>query len=126
MPVPKYTPLTDITGLCERIYERDGFVKWSEVASALGLSRQAVQARLSKAVAAGDLPEDVYDRWRSVSSRLTQSKRNRELKKENERCRISVVLSPENKQWVLEECVTRRCSSADIINGLINREREQK
>lgn len=123
MPTPPRATLAELTGLCERIYERDGFVKWSEVAETLGLSRQAVQSRLSKAVASGELTEDVYDRWRSVSSRLAQSKSNRELKKENDRLRISVVLTPENKQWVLEECVTRRCSSADIINGLINKER---
>lgn len=123
MPVPKYTPLTDITGLCERIYKRDGFVKWSEVATALGISRQAVHARLKKAVEAGDLTEVEYDRWRSVSSRLSQSKQNRVIKKENERCRISVVLTPENKKWMTEECVSRRCSSADLLNGLINKER---
>ena len=124
VPTPKYTPLEEITTLCERIYESDGFVKWSEVAKLLGITRSAVQARLSKAVASGRLSEETYNKWRSVSSRLMESRRRLDLKRENERCRVTIVLTPANKKWIQEQCETRGCSSADLINGFITRERE--
>ena len=125
MPTPRYTPLEEIIGLCESIYKRDGFVKWSEVADILGITRSAVQARLAKAVATSKLSQETYENWRSVSSRVAQSKKNKEIRLENDRCRITVVLTPRNKQWIQEQGALRQCTSSDIINGLLTREREE-
>lgn len=123
--VTKRAPATlqELRTLCETLYLRDGFVKWAEVADILGITRQAVFNRLNKAVEQGQLTEDDVNRWRSMSSRHAQSRKNLELKRENEKLRITVTLTPENKQWLTQQAILHRATTSDILNGLINKER---
>lgn len=116
--------LQDVIDVCETLYARDGFVKWAEVADAFNVSRQAIHARLKAAITKGDLDEATFDRWRSVSSRRAQSKVNRELKRQRDRCNLSVTLTPENVAWVRTECLARRLTSSDLLNGLVTKARE--
>lgn len=112
--------------MCEHLYKRDGFVKWTEVAELLGVTRQAVFNRLNDAVKRGRLSAEDLDRWRSSASRRAQSRQNIKLKKESEKLRISITLTPDNKRWIAYQCEQLHCISSDIINGLINLEREKQ
>lgn len=126
MPYVPQTSLEALVATCERIYARDGFVKWADVATEHGISRQAVQARLKKATESGHLsPEDVT-RWMSMSARLTQTKRNAEARKAQERLRIQLTLTPENGDWLWRECDIRGLRTGDIINGLITKARSSE
>jgi hypothetical protein len=120
----KYIPLEDIVATCEQLYTAHGFVKWADVAKVHDISRQGVLNRLQSACDRGDLPPDTLDRWRSTSARAAQSRSNETLRRENDRLRFSMTLTPENKRWLDAECVARKCRSADIVNGLINKARE--
>ena len=126
MGIPKYIPLEDIVKTCERLYQVDGFVKWSDVGDIFGVSRQGVLKRLQAAEQKGDLEAGTLDRWRSTSARIAQSKSNEQLKRENERMQISITLTPNNRRWLNTECVARKCRPADIINGLIAKARERE
>lgn len=114
--------------ICERLYQLNGFVKWADVGKALGVSRQAIQLRLRAAVTRGDLPESEMERWASVSSRRATSrenhKRSRLTYEEKRRLKTEFTLLPENYEWLRAECVYRKCTTADLLNGLITRERE--
>ena len=118
--------LDEITSMCERLYQRDGFVKWSEVATAFGVSRQAVSIRLIKAVKEGKIPSENYERWRSMSSRISQSRYNKDVREENAKLNISVTLTSDNKKWLSTESVVTQSSTSDLINGLINKARMAK
>lgn len=124
MPIPKYTPLADILATCEQLYETHGFVKWADVGKVHGISRQGVLNRLQAATERGDLAPDTLDRWRSTSARVAQSRSNETLRREQERLRCNITLTPNNKRWLDTECVSRQCRAGDIINGLINKARE--
>jgi hypothetical protein len=116
--------LEEISEVCERFYQRDGFVKWSDVASVFGISRQAVQNRLRTAVEKGDLPADTVARWQSVSSRLAASRERREQAREDAKLTIQVTLTSENLKWLRTECGVRGLRSSDVVNGLINKQRQ--
>jgi len=117
--------LEKLTEICERFYERDGFVKWADVGKALGVSRQAVQLRLRAAVEKGHLTPETVERWQSMTSRAAAA-REREARRleENNAGRLRIKLTPENHAWLLEQCAFRRVTSADLINGILTRERE--
>lgn len=116
--------------ICEKLYQLNGFVKWADVGKALGVSRQAIQLRLRAAQAKGTLDDATYDRWSSMTARAAVARENRAASQAREnaerRLEIKVRLSPENVEWLRAECVFRKVTSADIINGLINKERNQK
>lgn len=115
--------------VCERFYARDGFVKWTDVGAALGVSRQAVQLRLKAATERGDIAPETVESWQSMTSRAATA-REREAerykaKKARERLILRIQLTEENMAWLRETAVFRGSTSADIINGLINRERRK-
>lgn len=116
--------LEEIKALCETLFIRDGFVKWAEVASILGISRQAVFNRLNKALDQGQISEPEFERWRSMSSRQAQSRKNEQKRRENEKLRIAATLTPENKQWLMTQTVLNKATTSDIINGLMNKARQ--
>jgi len=124
MGYAKYIPLEDIVATCEQLYEANGFVKWADVGKVHEISRQGVLNRLQKATERGDLALEVMDRWRSTTSRLAKSRANEELRRENEKLRFQMTLTPENKRWLDTECVARGIHSADLVNGLINKARQ--
>ncbi len=123
--VTKCAPATveELRTLCENIYKRDGFVKWTEVAELLGASRQAIFNRLNVSVAKGQLTEAEVERWRSFSRRAL-TRKNEQLRREQEKLRISVTLTSDNKRWLAYNSQKEHCTTSDIINGLINRARE--
>ncbi len=124
-PVPSVT-LEHLLALCDRFYEKNGFVKWSEVAEVVGLSRQAIQLRLKGAVERGLITQEQVDRYRSMSSRVATTREKREASREAESRRLSVMFTEENIEWLREESVIRGVRIPDIINGLVNRAREAK
>lgn len=126
MASPRYTPLEDIIKTCERLYEAHGFVKWADVGEIFGVSRQSILQRLQNATERGDLAPGTLDRWRSTSARIAQSKSNEQLRRENERLKISITLTPNNRRWLDTECVVRQCRPADIINGLLTKASAQQ
>lgn len=122
-PAPK-VPLQQLFGTCETLYQRDGFVRWADVAKVHGISRQGVQLRFKKALETGELDEATYKRWESASSRRTViAKRAQERQQERNHLRLIVTLTPENKAWLEAQCSERGITSADIINGLLNKAR---
>ena len=118
--------LEHLLALCERFYEKNGFVKWSEVAEVVGLSRQAIQQRLKGAVERGLITQEQVDRYRSMSSRTAAARENKEATRIRDNQRIYVLFTDENLQWLREESVIRGVRIPDIINGLVNRAREAK
>lgn len=136
MANPAVNSLDAICETCEALYERDGFVKWSDVGAALGVSRQAIQLRLKAAVEKGTLSPETVERWQSMTSRAavtrerTKAQEEREVaalarKRERERNTLKVLLTPENMAWVRREAVLRKVHTPDLINGLITRAREE-
>ena len=124
-PQPKVR-LEHHLSICERFYEKNGFVKWADVAEALGISRQGVQLRLKTAVERGEISQELVERFQSMTSRAAVSRENRENKQDRERLRLSVLFTAENLQWLQEEAVVRGVRTNDIVNGLVNRAREAK
>lgn len=116
--------LPEIVATCEKFYARDGFVKWADVARVYDITRQAVQFRLKKAVATGELDEATFNRWASPTSRAAAARNNRLASREREKLQIRLTLSEENIKWLREQCVLRGVTSADILNGLLNKARE--
>lgn len=127
MPVPVRFTDKQMFDICEKLYQLNGFVKWADVGKALGVSRQAVQLRLKAAIRRGELTEADYERWASMTARAAVARENRAKSRvtdtERKRQNLSCRLSPENADWLRTECVFRKATSADIINGLINKER---
>jgi predicted DNA-binding protein YlxM (UPF0122 family) len=107
------------------LYARDGYVKWTEVALELGVSRQAVHDRLKRAVASGKVSQADFERYRSASSRATASRRREHERDEAAKRLIQIQLTPENLTWIRTECEIRKVRSSDIINGLITKARNQ-
>ena len=109
---------------CADFYKRDGFVKWADVARALGVSREAVRQRVQKAITTGELDQATYELYQSMSARRAASRYNEELRRDLDKRRPQVSLSPENYAWLRAQTELRRLTASDIINGLINRARE--
>lgn len=109
---------------CEDFYKRDGFVKWADVARALGITRQAAQIRINKLRETGNLDDATFERYRSMSSRRAASRTNEELRRQAQKCQRTIALTPENEAWIRKECELRKVLTSDIVNGLINKARE--
>lgn len=129
MPNPIRFTDEQMFALCEKLYARDGFVKWSDVGAALGVSRQAIQLRLRAAQRRGNLTEEQYNRWASITARRAVSrerrKQSQEEYKEKQRLQCEFELTQENYEWVRAECILRKVHTVDLLNGLITREREK-
>jgi AraC-like DNA-binding protein len=97
VPPERYTEL--IT-LAEAHYSRQGFVKWSALATELGLSRQRILQLMQQAVGLGYITSDDLDRYRSEAARRMAARTNRELRRDLERLKLQVVLTPDNLSWL--------------------------
>lgn len=123
MPVSA-VPLQQILLTCEALYQKDGFVRWVDVAKSYGLSRQAIQLRLRRAIESGQLDQSTYDRWESMSSRrTTTAKRAKARKSEEAHLELRCALTPDNHAWLQAECERRGCTRSDIVNGIITKSR---
>jgi hypothetical protein len=116
--------LAELVSTCEKLYERDGFVKWADVARVYEVSRQAVHNRLKAAVEKGELDGPTFLRWSSPTSRAAASRGNRAASREREKHLIRTQLTEANLKWLREQCVVKGVTTADVINGLINKARE--
>jgi hypothetical protein len=122
--VKSQVPLNQIFVSCEALYQRDGFVKWADVAKIHGLSRQAIPKRMERAIATGELDQATYDRWSSMSSRRAILAQRRTDTRHNENQKSTrLTFTEDNANWLRTECEVRQCTRADIINGLINKAR---
>lgn len=124
-PKPKAS-LEQLLAICERFYEKNGFVKWADVAEVLGISRQAVQLRLRAAVERNEITQEQVERYQSMTSRNAVAREKREVSRELDIRRVTILFTDENLQWLREESVIRGVRIPDIINGLVNRAREAK
>ena len=122
--------LPEIVTVCQALYERDGFVQWTEAGEALGITRQAVVRRLQRAVAAGDLDEATFECWQSISTRAAitreRTKRNQDAKRDKAKRTITLTFTEENYAWLRKHCVLRSLRASDVLNGCVTRMREEE
>lgn len=123
MAPPSKLSLAELVETCEAIYQRDGYVKWAEVAEIYGVSRQAIQTRIQRELAKGTLPPEAVNRWQSMSSRAAYTRRRKETQDLNNRMRLDIQLTAENYTWLDLQCLNRGSTRTDVINGLINKAR---
>jgi hypothetical protein len=125
MPVLNTDTYDDLIERCERHYAAQGFVKWSDLATELGVSRQLILQKLQRAVCHGLISPADLDRYRSTAARTRLGRTNEGIRRANDRLRVPVVLTPENHQWLRAQVQSRPgVTTADLINGFITRARE--
>ena len=126
LPAPRArtkVALPEIVRVCEALYARDGFVQWTDVGEAVGLTRQATYQRIKQAVERGEIPEADFTRWQSLSTRRAisreRSKQTLVNKREKEKRTFQIEFTPENYAWLREQAVLKGVSTADLVNGLV-------
>lgn len=108
---------------CADFYKRDGFVKWADVARALGISREGVRQRVQKAITTGELDQSTYELYQSMSARRATARYNEEQRRSEAKLNLQVTITPENGAWLRAQRTLRRLTSSDIINGLLTKAR---
>jgi hypothetical protein len=125
MPVLNTDTYTDLIERCERHYAAQGFVKWSDLATELGVSRQLILQKLQRAVCHGLISPADLDRYRSTAARTTLSRANEDIRRANGRLRVQLALTPDNHRWLRDQVESRPgVTTADLINGFLTRARE--
>lgn len=120
-PGPKpAVPLEAIIAVCEELYTRSGFVKFTEAAQRLGLQDGTLHKRFRDAIARGDLSPETVDRWRSLTARRRITAAARKAKHARSTGRIEVTLTPENFEYVKAQCAKHNGNMSEIVNGIIN------
>jgi hypothetical protein len=115
----------DLIERCERHYAAQGFVKWSDLATELGVSRQLILQKLQRAVCHGLVSPADLDRFRSTAARTRLGRTNEDIRRANDRFRVQLTLTSDNHQWLRAQVQSRPgVTTADLINGLITRARE--
>jgi hypothetical protein len=106
-------------------YATQGFVKWTDLATELGVSRQLILQKLQRAVCHGLVTPADLDRFRSTAARTRLGRTNEDIRRANDRFRVQLTLTPDNHQWLRAQVQSRPgVTTADLINGLITRARE--
>lgn len=108
----------DLITRAEAHYDRQGFVKWSDLASELGVSRQRILQMMQAAIGFGHITSDDLERYRSVASRSKATQQNTEKRRDLERLRIQLTLTPENYEWLV--AALESGSYGTTRNDLIN------
>jgi sugar phosphate isomerase/epimerase len=118
LPTERYTELIN---LAEAHYARQGFVKWSALATELGLSRQRILQLMQQAVCLGHITGEDLDRYRSEASRRKAARTNSELRREAERLKLQLLLTPANRSWLdaALEAAPAGTTRSDLINTAI-------
>jgi len=115
----------DLIERCERHYAAQGFVKWTDLATELGVSRQLILQKLQRAVCHGLVSPADLDRFRSTAARTRLGRTNEDIRRANDRFRVQLTLTSDNHQWLRAQVQSRPgVTTADLINGLITRARE--
>lgn len=122
---PRFT-IQEMLEICERFYQRDGFVKWADVARALGVSRTAIQSRVTTATERGEIDQATLDRYRNIGSRAAASREREKARKDGYNLTtFPITLTEENANWVRKEAAFKGVYKTEFINGLITKAREQ-
>lgn len=118
-------PLEDLLATCEALYARQGYVRWSQVALAYGVSRQAIQLRLRAAVATGRLTEDLYRRWQTPSSVSATAREAGEggATVPERQARFQISAPHEDAQWLRTEAAASGLRPSDVLYGLLRQAR---
>ena len=118
IPTERYT---ELIALAEAHYARQGFVKWTDLASELGLSRQRILQLLQQAICLGHLTEDDLDRYRSEAARRAAARTNESLRRDLERLKVKLILTPDNLSWLDSALASAPHGStrSDLINAAI-------
>lgn len=108
----------DLIKRAEAHYSRQGFVKWSDLASELGVSRQRILQMMQRAIGLGHITRSDLDRYRSVASRSKMARQNKELRRDLKRRRMQITLTPENYEWLVAACESGSYGTtrSDLIN----------
>ena len=115
----------DLLERCERHYAAQGFVKWTDLATELGTSRQLILQKLQRAVCRGLISSADLDRYRSTAARTRLGRTNEDIRRANDRLRVQVTLTADNHQWLRTQVQSRPgTTTGDLINGLLTRARE--
>jgi len=108
----------DLIKRAEAHYSRQGFVKWSDLASELGVSRQRILQMMQIAIGLGHITADDLERYRSVASRSKLARQNEEMRRDLKRRHVQLTLTPENYEWLVAACDSGSygTSRSDLIN----------
>ena len=111
--------------LAEAHYTHQGFVKWSDIALELGVSRQRVLQLAQISVTRGYITEADLDHYRSTASRRSASRYSAQVRREMERLKLSITLTPENLRWLdaALEAAQHGTTRNDLINTAITQYR---
>lgn len=113
-------PLETIVSVCEELYARSGFVKWTEVAERVGLDNGTIHKRFKDAIKRGDLTPETVERWRSLTARRRITAENAKAKNRRALGRIEITLTPDNFEFVKQQCTKHSGNMTEIVNGIIN------
>jgi DNA-binding transcriptional regulator LsrR (DeoR family) len=106
---------SEVIALAEAHYARQGFVKWTDLATELGLSRQRILQLLQRAVCLGLITEDDLDRYRSEAA----------LRRDLEKLKLHLVLTPANHEWLTaaHAAAPHGTTTSDLINAALTQYR---
>jgi hypothetical protein len=129
MPLLNTDTYDDLIERCERHYAAQGFVKWTDLATELGVSRQLILQKLQRAVCHGLISPADLDRYRSTAARTKLGRANEDIRlanrRANDRLRVQLALTPDNHRWLRDQVESRPgVTTADLINGFLTRARE--
>jgi AraC-like DNA-binding protein len=116
---------SEVIALAEAHYARQGFVKWTDLATELGLSRQRILQLLQRAVCLGLITEDDLDRYRSEAARRMASRTNAALRRDLEKLKLHLVLTPANHEWLTaaHAAAPHGTTTSDLINAALTQYR---
>jgi hypothetical protein len=59
-----------------------------------------------------------------MSSRAALARHRRDTQELHRRLRLDIQLTVDNYTWLDSQCASRSCTRTDIVNGLLNKERQ--
>lgn len=125
MRYPDLASYQRLITIAETHYDARGFVKWTDLATELGLSRQRILSMMQKSVVLGLITSFDLDRYRSESSRRAASRTNKQLARDREALTIRVTLTPENRAWLRHQVQDHPgTTSSDVINVTLTQTRK--
>ena len=124
-PLPE-SRYRELRSRAEAHYARQGFVKWADLGWELGVTRQRVLQMIQSAVELGHLTESDVERYRSEASRRAASRTNEKARRQLDKLKLRIALTPENFEW-LESAMGGAASGttrSDLINTAITQYRK--
>lgn len=115
----------ELRSRAEAHYARQGFVKWSDLAFELGVSRQRILQLIQAAVELGHLTESDVERYRSEASRRAAARTNEKARRQLDKLKLRIALTPENFEWLESSMgsASPGTTRSDLINTAITQYR---